>query len=71
MMDEKTNKNKAQDSTHLHSSIRTSLYAPLDIVPLLPPLIFSIFWAIVVFWENLTFCFYNFLFFLDLGAHKK
>ena len=47
-----------------------SLCAPLDIVPLLG-LFFLYFFAIVVFWDSLTFYFIFLKFFLHLGAQKK
>ena len=60
MVDGNSNTNKEPDSTRKHSSLWSSLCAPLDSVPLLPLSFFSIFWAVVVFWEILTFLFYLF-----------
>jgi hypothetical protein len=71
MMDGKINRNKAQDSTRLHSSIRPSLCAPVNIVPLLPLSDFLFFRVSLFFWEPSTFSFDFLIFFLDLGAHKK
>ena len=70
MVDGNSNTNKEPDSTRKHSSLWASLCAPLDIVPLLP-LFFSIFWAVVVFWEILTFLFYFFDIFPLLRSTKE
>ena len=59
MIDGNSNTNKEPDSTRKHSSLWSSLCAPLDIVHLLP-LFFSFFLLSLFFWEISTFLFYFF-----------
>ena len=70
MVDGNSNTSKKPDSTRKHISLWPSLCAPLDIVPLLL-LSFSIFFAVVVFWEISTFSFYFFYIFPSLRSIKE
>ena len=70
MVDENSNTNKEPDSTRKHSSLWSSLCAPLDIVPLLPLSFFLFFLAVVSFLGNFDF-FIFLIFFLYLGAQTK
>ena len=55
----------------LQNNVWPSLCAPLDIVSLLPLSFFQFFFAVVVFWEILTFSFYFFDIFSSLRSTKE
>ena len=70
MVDRNSNTNKEPDNTRKHSSLWSSLCAPLDIVPRLP-LFFLFFGLSLFFWEILTFLFYFFDIFPSLRSTKE
>ena len=70
MVDGNSNTNKELDSTRKHSSLWSSLCAPLNIVPLLP-LFFSIFCCVVVFLGNFDFFILFFDIFPSLRSTKE